>query len=520
MGATIQDAKRKQSTALGQISVLTTKVKIQCQAAKDRKEGFDELLPILKHHRGKPELQALGNKAYLALCDTLFQALRDERPKVFSSKAKDVFKTENSKNLQKCALATKLVIASGVRTIKSKTVEAIIETIIEVLPNRDPPRMKVLLSDLPKTLRLILDYHPHVERLPLDCWAAAVDFCIDSLVGSSIGAEDDTPSSLSTNVSSRGRTPFESVDASMARGSPRELVARTKSVTDEFSNSTEDFIHCLLSLVKASNAPVLGKAEAIMTALLYFLKRRSGRGSVAAAAMAGINAVLARTALQMLDLSKRIIKELLPLMNVMWTEQQLRDEILISLTYTEAHISSLVANVDDTTTCVDLEALLETMYADYRTRKETTMHQYLEEDHLCFRSMGAAAAHTHPCNTLAFSLDTEHVKSEGLWATVHAIARFSSMLDKRKRNIAHNREVYGENLSKRARIDLLFDEYVRHISEPRSNAKRAALQVVAFSAQEWPADEDKLQALMDKLLACMSEDNGTHSIWAMIALAA
>lgn len=521
MGATsLQDAKRKPPTALGRLHILTTTVKIQSESAKDRKQGLDELLPILKHHRGKPELQALGNKAYLALCESLFQALKDERPKIFNSRAKDAYKAENSKNLTKYALATKLVIASGVRTIKSSTVEIIIKTIIEVLPNRDPPRLKALLLDLPKTLRMILEYQPHVERLSLGCWTAAVDFCIDSLVGSSIGAEDDAPNSLSTNVSSRGRTPFESTDASMARGSPRESVVRTKSVTDEFSHSTDDFIHCLLSLVKASNAPVLGKAEAIMTALLYFLKRRSGRGSVAVAAMAGINAVLARTALQMLDLSKRIVKELLPLMTVMWTEHQLRDEVLIALTYTEAHISSLVANVDDTNTCVDLEALLETMYADYRTRKETTMHQFLDEDHICFRYIGEAVANTHPFKTPAFSLGTEHVKSESLWTTVHAIALYSSMLDKRRHNVAQNREHDGESISKRARVDLLFDEHTRHISGPRSNAKRAALQVIAFSVQQGPVAEDKLQVLIDKLLACTSEESATHSIWAMIALAA
>jgi serine-protein kinase ATM len=447
----------------------------------------------------------------------LFQCLRDERAKVLKSTAKN---SDSTRNLAKCANALRLVIASGVRTIKSSTVEIIIDTIVEVLPNRDPPRLKPLLEDVPKTLRLLLDYQPHVECLSLGCWKAAVDFCIDSLAGSSIEAEEQAPNSWSTNVSSRGRTPFESTDASMARGSPREPVARTKSVTDGFSHSTEDFIHCLLALVKATNAPVLGKAEAIMTALLYFLKRRSGRGSVAAAALAGINAILARTALQMLDLSKRITKELLPLMKVMWSEQILRDEILITLTYTEAHITSLVADMDDTSTCADIEAVLETMYADYRTRKETTMHQYLEEDHLCFRHLGAVDADTHPLNTLAFSMETEHVKPEGLWATVHTIARFSSMLDKRKRKIAHDREVDGESLSKRARIDLLFDEYTRHISEPRSNAKRAALQVVAFSIQEGPVDEDKLQTLMDKLTSCMSEENATHSIWAMVALAA
>ncbi|KAF1922871.1 uncharacterized protein M421DRAFT_426490 [Didymella exigua CBS 183.55] len=512
MGATtIQDAKRAPTIQDAKLLLEETNI-------TTRRKGLDDLIHILQHNRGKPSLEALGNKAYLALCEALFQFLKDERVKVLKSTAKKA--TEPSKNLTKCAIALRLVIAAGIRTVRSSTVEAIIDTIIEVLPNRDPPRVKSLLQDLPKTLRLLLDYQPHVERLSLACWKAAVDFCIDSLAGSSTGAEEEASNSWSTNVSSRGRTPFESTDASMARGSPREPVARIQSVTDEFSHFTEDFIQCLLSLVKATNAPVSGKAEAIMTALLYFLKRRSGRGSVAAAAMAGINAVLARTALQMLDLSKRIIKSLLPLMNVMWTEQLLRDEILITLTYTEAHISSLVADVEDTTTCVALEVVLETMYTDYRTRKETTMHQYLEEDHLCFRHIGAADASSHPLSTLAFSMETEHVKPEGLWSTVHAIARFSSMLDERKRKVAHDRRINGESLSKRARTDLSFDEYTRHISEPRSNAKRAALQIISFSIQEGPVDEDRLQTVMDKLHTCMSEENVTHSTWAMVALAA
>ena len=506
----IQDAKRKRPKPPCKASVLTVAVKIQASVVKHRSDGLKELIRILKHNRGKPSLDALGNKAYLALCETLFQCLRDElvRLKGKADKAKAP--------IPLCATAIRLVVASGVRTIKSSTVEVIIDTIVEVLPSRDGSPNR-LLEDLPRTLRLLLEYQPHVERLSLDCWDAAVDFCINSLAGSSVEAEVEAPNSWSTNVSSRGRTPFDSTDA---RGSPREPVTRTKSKTDEFSHSTEDFIHCLLALVRATNAPMLDKAEAIMTALLYFLRRRTGRGSVAAAALAGINAILARTALQSLDLTKRIIAELLPLMKVMWSEQALRDEILITLTYTEAHISALVADLENTTTCADLEAVLETMYADYRTRKETTMHQYLEEDHLCFRHLGAADADTHPLNTMVFSMETEHLRSEGLWATVYAIARFSSILDRRKRTSTHDREVDGESMSKRARINLLFDEYARHIAEPRSNAKRAALQVVAFSVQEGPVDEDKLQSLLERLTSCMSDENIAHSVWSMVALAA
>ncbi|KAJ8117825.1 hypothetical protein OPT61_g1067 [Boeremia exigua] len=491
---------------------------IQSPAANKRGQGLKELVNILRHNRGKPSLDALGNKTYLALCETLFQCMRDERSAILRSKSKQ---PKSSPNLARCATALRLVIASGVRTIKSSTVELIIDTFIEVLPSRDDPRMKPLLEDVPKTLRLVLEYQPHVERLSLDGWDATVDFCIDALAGSTIEVEAEASNSWGTRVSSsRGRTPIDSTDASITRGSPHESMARKKSAADEFSPLNEDFIHCLLALVKATNAPILRKAEAIMTALLYFLQRRNGRGSVAAAALAGINAILARTALQKLDLTKRIIKELLPLMNVMWSEQVLRDEILITLTYTEAHLSSLLADLEDTTTCVDLEAVIETMYADYRTRKETTMYQYLEEDHLSFRHLSTADADTHPLSNLVFSLETQHLKSEGLWATVHAIARFSSVLDKRKRKSASNREADGESVPKRARVDLLFDEYVRHLVEPRSNAKRAALQVIAFSIQEGPVIEDTLQTLIDRLTSCMSDENVAHSAWAMIALTA
>ncbi|KZM20995.1 ATP binding [Ascochyta rabiei] len=502
---------------MGATNIQDAKILIQSPRSKERTAGLKDLILILKHNRGKPSLEALGNKAYLALCETLFQCLRDERSSFLQGKSNT---PKTQANFLRSATSLRLVIASGVRTIKSSTVEVIIDTIIEVLPGTDGLLLKPLLEDLPKTLRLLLEYQPHVERLSVDCWDAAVDFCIDSLAGFSTEAEAEALSSWSTNVSSRGRTPFHSTEVSIARGSTREPVQRTKSVTDEFAHSTENFIHCLLALVKATNAPVLDKAEAILTALLHFLSRRTGRGSVAAAALAGINAILARIALQSLDLSKRIIKGLLPLIKPMWSEHILRDEILITLTYTEAHISSLVADLEDTTTCLDLEAVLEAMYADYRTRKETTAHQYLEEDHLCFRHLGASGADTHPLHTLVFSMETEHAKSEGLWATVYAIARFSSMLDKRKRKTASEREVGGESVFKRARIDLLFDEYTRHIAEPRSNAKRAALQVVAFSVQEGPVDEDKLQSLLEKLTSCMADENVAHSVWAMIGLAA
>ncbi|RAR13257.1 ataxia telangiectasia mutated [Stemphylium lycopersici] len=198
----------------------------------------------------------------------------------------------------------------------------------------------------------------------------------------------------------------------------------------------------------------------------------------------------------------------------------LRDEIMINLMYTEAHIATLLAHADNDTTTSDVEALVETMYSDYRRRQETTVHQYLEEDHLCFSHLGPSDNDTHPLNTCAFSMQTDHQRYEGLWSTVSIIARFSFMLDQRRRVIAHDRShLDQESFSKRVRVTRLFSDYLRHVSEPRSNAKRAALQVLAFMVQEGPFDDEELQPMLEKLTSCISDENPVHSVWAMIALA-
>ena len=481
----------------------------------DRTAGLKDLIHILKHNRGKPSLDALGNKAYLALCETLFQTLRDERSSFLRSKART---TKTLALLTLSASALRHVIASGVRTIKSSTVELTIDTIIELLPGKDG-LIKPLLEDLPKTLRALLDYQPHVERLSKECWDAAVEFCVDALSGFSTDAEVEPQNSWSTSVSSRARTPLESADVTSSRASPRLTVARGKPAPDEYTHATEEFVHCLHLLVKASNAPVLDKADTLLTTLLHFLHRRTGRASVVAAALAAINAILARTMLQSLELTKHIVQELLPLMKSMWSEHILREEILITLMCTEAHISSLLADSEDETTHLDLEALVETLYNDYRRRQETTAHQYLEEDHLCFRHLGRADKNTHPLNTCAFSMETEHQRNEDLWAIVSTIARFSFMLDQRRQATSHDRSDAEESSSKRLHMSQLFPEYLRHVLEPRSNARRAALQVIAFMVQEGPVGEEDLQRMLEKLTSCMSSENPVLAAWAMIGLA-
>lgn len=482
----------------------------------------------MKHNHGKASLDTITNKAYLALCETLFQCLRDERSTYqhhVAGHTKSIH--THAKLLQLAAVALRHVINSALRTIKATTVELIVETIIELLPDKNG-RFLGPLDELPKALRALLEYQPHVERMSHDCWHDTVQFCIESLSAIFSVADDEPDDSWETTVSSRVRTPFESTDGaprpslrgndSAPRATPRGTALRSSRYTDDQTMSAEDIVQCLHMLVRASNAPVLPHAHAILDALTAFLQKKTGRGGPAA--LAAINAILPRVLVSKSQLSEQVIRNLVPLLRSLWSSSTMRDEVIITLTYIEAHLRHLVYTDSDDALSLDAEALVEALYSDYRRRQETTAHQFLEDDYLCFRKAGGVAAHPHPLSMHTFSMDTQNARYESLWSTVAYIAKLSAMLDGRKHKLAHGTERHDESAPKRHRVTHHLDEYLRHVSESRSNARRSALQVLAFMVQEIPLDEDQILAILEKLTVIISTENPVHSSWAMITLAA
>ncbi|CAI6341211.1 unnamed protein product [Periconia digitata] len=495
-------------------TIQDAKVLISSAASNDRTNGLKGLVHILKHNRGKPTLESLGNKAYLSLCETLLQCMHDERHAFLKSKAK--IKSKATDHLVYAANALRHVIYSGVRAIKSTTVEFIVSTIIDTLPGHDGSLVAPLLEDVPKTLRALLEYQPHVERLSSACWDTTLAFCIDSLAGIFVEPEVDQPASWSTGISSRGRTPFDSTDVAI-RSSDRIPSSSISNVSPELIRVAEDLVHCLALLVKASNSPILPQAERILRSLIHYMCQKAARGK--AAALSAINAIIPRITLHSSVLARHVVVEVLPLMKTLWADSTVRDEIFVTLTYSEVHIASILQGSTDESFGLEVEAFLDVIYGDYRRRQDTTAHQYLEDDYVCFRRIGRASKEAHSLCTQAFAMDPGYSRYEGLWATVSCIARLSTMLDEHNRRLAHSYKD-DEAPSKRPRITRHFQEYLRHVSEPRSNAKRAALQVIAFIVQEGPLDEEELQSLLGKLMPCISDENAAHSSWALISLAA
>jgi ataxia telangiectasia mutated family protein len=499
------------------MSIQEATTRITSGKVLERTAGLKDLIHILKHNRGKSSLESLSNKAYNSLCETLFKCMLQEKSSWIQSKSKSV---KAAANLPLCATALRQTIIVGVRTFKNATVEAILENIAEALPLQGKSTLvKPLLEDLPKALRTLLEYQPHIERLSAERWDAAVDFCISSLsslfVESEIGGDSSLRSTGRSN--SQARTPLDAVDGTSFANS-RDSMTKSRPIPDGLIHTAEDFMICLQLLVQPSNAPVIGKSEVILSTLVECLRRRIGRGYPAA--LAAINSVIARTKLHSVELTKRTIKDILPMVKSYWSNAVLRDELLIILMQTESHICSILSSKNEETAFFDLETVVETLYGDYRRRQETAAFQYLEDDHISFRNIGKAASDSHPLNTYAFSLGLVDRRCEGLWETTSLIARFSFMLDSRKRMNAQTREEGDDMPLKKLRITHHFQEYLRHVSEPRSNAKRAALQVVAFMIQEGPLSEDDLQDVLEKLTPFIADENSVHATWAMIGLTA
>ena len=464
-------------------------------------------------------MESLNDKLYRGLCETLFACMRQEKNSWLQGKSKSA---KAAANLPLSASALRQVIISGVRTFKTVTVESILEELSIVLPvEGNGSLVKPLLEEIPKALRTLLEHQPHIERLSVDTWNSTVDLCIDCLTRlfseSEVAAE--LPSRSTGRSFSRASTPLATFDGTALTAS-RDSTARSRQLQEGLVHTAEDFVACLQHLVHAPNAPVNAKADRILSILVDFLQRRAGKGN--SSPLAAINSVLARTSRHSVQLTKHTIKTLLPIIKSYWSNSLLRDELTITLIQTEAHIASILASKHEDNTAFDLENLVEAVYGEYRKRQETAVLQYLEDDHLSFRGLGRTNHGRHPLSTSAFSLGPGNHRCETLWVTVSLIARFSTMLDSRRRNQAQIRDDGDDDLPvKRLRTTQYYlQEYLRYVSEPRSNAKRAALQVLAFMVQDGPLDEDDLQQVLEKLTPYIADENSVHSTWAMIGLAA
>lgn len=397
---------------------------------------------------------------------------------------------------------------------------ALIEHITQTLPTPDEGYCEPLVADYFKILRSVLVYQPHPEHFSQDEWQDLVDFCNKVLKDmNSLSFHNPEWLPLANSRADSGRS-NHSRSAAL-----RPIVDHTRGTGNRASqlankvfsrSSEEDLLLCLRYLTCVTNAPILCKAQAMLTNLLRLLESTSSGGHLQQTAFESINSILCRIMTDDVALTLQTLKSLLPLIRRLWEGKStsLKDCMLVSLLYGDLYFRRLILSTEMDDCTSDLEGLLGVFQQDYCKRPEREQLQ-LEDLNL----LEDGPPNKRPTSTKVFELRSALFKAEKPWTLLYIYASIVVALDagtaidenKVQRDDPHNP-------SKRPRLSKPLDDIFQLTKSLQISEKLFALQVLTFVFDVLLGDDEILLGYLESVSPCLSEDNGTIASWAMLVL--
>jgi ataxia telangiectasia mutated family protein len=487
--------------------------RIQSSAATERKDGLADLEHIFRHNKNSSALERLKDKTWHSIFDALLECTTIERSYYLKSNASQRTKSTAITRLEACGKALRTTVTAGVRKIRAKTVKALLDHILQILPTPAGYYCEGLSHDYVKCLSIICEYQPHVEHLR-KTWYGVVDFCT-----AGVALLQDPELEPSPMHNSNGSSSLRTLTVSMARrsrdGTPQPARVQRSSA---FRTELDDLILCLYHLTRATNAPVAERASPILTALVQYLHVSDSVRIGHHSAFAAINSVLFKIGASSFDVTHTTLLEVYPLIKELWQSKStsLRDEMLITLILTRNHISSILSQPDGAGLAMHIENLLETLQADYGRRLQRDQLQ-LKDIHLVWKSY---SGRTSFLDFPTLQLRGRNIQSESHWSVLYLMAYYVHVLDMRKnKSDERSNQDENEDARKRRRRSSLLEDVICQTSIGFAPSKICALQILVFHSFVSLASPSKIREIIDAVTPMIADQHGPTASWAMIAVA-
>ncbi|SPQ22818.1 0b0fe9a6-1bc3-4cf6-be12-8e6de58198de [Thermothielavioides terrestris] len=483
--------------------------------ATTRKDAVEDLLAYFKAVDNGPQSQRnpFDDKSYHSLYEALFRCILLEKESYFKKSAKS--SANASARLEKCAEALRTAVRHGATKIKRKTAKAIIDHITQVLPGPDDSYVAPLLKNYVKALVAFLDFPANVENLAaysVETWDACVNFCVDAL-SRYLDTGDRDSGSLSRASPAPGTT-VRSGSVAVSQGSAPGQIG---------SQTALEFLTCLNSLVAAPNAPVPRKADRVSTVVLQILQLKQLKiGELQKVAFSTFNAVFQRVQADDVALSKRMVRNLIPLVSHWWQPRALsrdamlnaiRDEMLKTIYGTHLYVESLLRESADESFFQDVEDLLDALWSDYSRREERAR---LQLDDLTFTGMRLPPDHP---STTVFRLRPYNQTGEQNWALLEVLAILEAAYSRHSQREHSQEQPENGQPRKRRRMAGSSNRLHQKIQSLDPAVRLSALQLIPFLAKrKEPSLEDIVEATGD-LSRSVTAKQGLVASWAMLACA-
>ena len=408
--------------------------------------------------------------------------------------------------------------------MKAKSVESILDHIIQTLPNAHGEYCGYIAHHYLKTLCIVLERGANVEHLKQNTWDDTVVFCLQGL-GQYLGDNGADPSDLAQSFSALGTSRISGSLANSASGNSRND-SEGGSVSRQ---NAEDLLQALLFLVSAPNAPLLRRCDEVANTIIRVVGSLGSTVSpLQKTAFAILNGILSLTREDRVSLSTVISKEAVPIICRFWQGKSVakdemlssvRDEMIILLFLTHLHLEH---NIPDVTSdsASNLDDLLGVMRAEYAERSE---RDQLQLEDIEISDLGSVRVNTTPFHLFDFRLRLHNTRAERTWANLQVIGILERLVSLAEQHRDHSIESTDEDADryprKRRRTNKSWDRLITPLKSSDQGVRLAGLQILPFVLQQWQLSVPALANLLGQLGSCASDKRGNIASWALLAIA-
>ncbi|KAL9618062.1 MAG: hypothetical protein Q9160_007191 [Pyrenula sp. 1 TL-2023] len=414
----------------------------------------------------------LSDSDFHQIFESLFHFVKKEKA-AYLRTSKSNPRNASADRLAAAASALRAAIRISVPRIRQKTLNAVIDHILDCLPGASgTPYCPPLRTDYLKGLRHILQHRPHLEHLRDGKITGLIELCLSGLTDIADDQSTDTSSQqqVSVNGSMISSTQISrSIQSTPLRISQKADIARSGS---ELITDTDEIVISLEALSTVSRSTLLSMSEEIFNCLLVFLSSAAVSQMAQLAAFGTINNLLKNAMTEKINLAVEMLEACLPLIARFWQgpkPSSLRDEMLLTLLLGIGLLrgESVPEAKDDHLQAI--ENLIESFQVEYSRRKKEDVLQIDDLTFFCTEKVpkldlfGMA-----PC--------CNNSRSISKWMFSSLLAALIAILDSAQSTSTRGKEAEGSE--KRRRMTRALDDLFRGAVTHGGFERVRALQLV------------------------------------------
>lgn len=428
--------------------------------------------------------------------------------------AKKTTKNAALAKLTLCSSVVRTVVKAGVHKLKNKTVEAVIDHLTQTVLKANGEFCEPIAQHYLQALISLLEYCPIVERMKTSLWNEVIDFCLKGMwlyVDFEDGSDSiDSLSHPSSNLSD-----------------PRRQFGSIRSVS---RHNVEDILRSLLCLLSVPHTRMLEKAEDSASALVRFLTvDQSTIGQTHQLALSGLNKLLSFIRMDRTSLTQTTIVKVMESFARLWQCKSLgknemlnslRDEMLIMLFLTHLHLEHAILQENNSGLGSILLDLYDALVKDYARRID---RDQLQIDDLDLADLGGDC-HRGAFRLAILFLKPQKLSSERAWAHLQAIAILERLLMLLERKTVANASVAiadGQSTNeprKRQRVLSRLDHITDALVSQDRNLRLTYLHLLPFLTYFHAIERRDHNHILQYVLDCVSDKNGSMASWALLSL--